>query len=83
MTAAGAATRAMSKRSLAGAAAGVGAAGFDFGDFLLPFETFSAGYNGTPTNGTLWLYPGEYTFTGTLDKPMRIEPTSGIATIGS
>jgi hypothetical protein len=36
----------------------------------------------TPNNGRLWLKPGNYSYTGRLTRPMRIEPTYTPVRIG-
>lgn len=52
------------------------------GTFLFPYPTVSMAEDNVPTGGKLWLKPGEYSFTGRLNRAMQIESTFGSATIG-
>lgn len=56
--------------------------GIQLGTFLNPWEGFSLGYLATPSGGKLWLRPGNYSFTGVINRPMRIESTTSVARIG-
>ncbi|MGE3180160.1 MAG: M12 family metallopeptidase, partial [Phycisphaerae bacterium] len=56
--------------------------GIQLGTFLNPWQGLALGYLATPNGGKLWLKPGDYTFTGVLNRPMRMESTTGTARIG-
>lgn len=52
------------------------------GTFLEPYRQFLVGVQATPTNGTLWIQPGVYRETGTLNRAMDIRAPLGGVTIG-
>jgi hypothetical protein len=52
------------------------------GSFLTPFKTMSAGVNGTPAGGTLWIQPGTYTAPERITKAMTLAAPLGRVTLG-
>ncbi len=56
--------------------------GLPTGSFTNPWPTLAAAVTFAVTDGTLWLKPGNYEFTGRIERPMRMEPTYTAVTIG-
>jgi len=55
---------------------------FQFGTFFEPFRQFLPGYNATPTGGTLWVQPGDYSGNaGTYSRAMTWRAPLGGVTV--
>jgi hypothetical protein len=53
------------------------------GGFLTPYKHVSAGINGTPAGGTLWIQPNQYAETGTYTNALTIQAPLGGVTVGN
>jgi hypothetical protein len=52
------------------------------GACLTPFNSISAGVDGTPQGGIMWIDVGQYSETGVFDKAMTLQAPNGTVTIG-
>jgi hypothetical protein len=53
------------------------------GQFLTPYQQFPIGVTNTPSGGTLWLQPGDYSAIGTYTKPMTLQAPLSAVTLGN
>ncbi len=51
------------------------------GQFFTPYKQFPAGFNATPSGGTLWVQPSTYSSAGTYNKAVTIRAPLGDVTL--